>query len=268
MTDWLADLTTRIAAALPWAHAPWWQAFLARTRPGSPSHDWCDGAAARLCTDGAAPAWLLWLPLGLGLLLVAFPPAWRLVRLGVTFAHELGHAVVGILTGRRFTGFVVRADMSGHAVTIGRRRGAALVLTTWAGYPMPALVALALVWLALAGWAPAVLGLSALACLITLPFVRSWTTAGVTIAIGLASGALWWWRADARSAAVLLVVAAVLLLGAWRHWAAVAGSPRGSDPAELARLTPLPGWFWVGTQLLVIAAASAAVGWLMWRSIT
>ncbi|OJX97083.1 MAG: hypothetical protein BGO96_02730 [Micrococcales bacterium 73-15] len=209
---------------------------------------------------------MLWLPVALGVALVAIPPLWRLVRIGVTLVHELGHAVVGVLVGRRFTGFVVRGDMSGHAVTVGKRRGPGLALTTWAGYPMPALVGAGLVWVALAGWAPLLLLLVALGCVVTLPFVRSWTTAGVTLLVGLAAGALWWWRSDARSVTVVLVVAAVLVLGAWRHWAAVAPSPRGSDPAELARQTGWPGWFWVGTQLVVIAAATALAGWLLWRS--
>ncbi|WP_281860699.1 M50 family metallopeptidase [Salana multivorans] len=258
-------------AWLPWADAAWWRAVVERTAPDAdgPASGWCAGARLSgdtFCPDGAAPAWVLWLPVALGVALVAIPPLWRLVRIGVTLVHELGHAVVGVLVGRRFTGFVVRGDMSGHAVTVGKRRGPGLALTTWAGYPMPALVGAGLVWVALAGWAPLLLLLVALGCVVTLPFVRSWTTAGVTLLVGLAAGALWWWRSDARSVTVVLVVAAVLVLGAWRHWAAVAPSPRGSDPAELARQTGWPGWFWVGTQLVVIAAATALAGWLLWRS--
>ncbi|WP_454299568.1 hypothetical protein [Salana multivorans] len=39
-------------------------------------------------------------------------------------------------------------------------------------------------------------------------------------------------------------------------------------PGGLARQTGWPGWFWVGTQLLVIAAATALAGWLLWRTLT
>ena len=53
------------------------------------------------------------------LVAVAVDPVWRVLRLGVTLVHELGHAGVGVLAGRRFTGFVLRGDMSGHAVTVG-----------------------------------------------------------------------------------------------------------------------------------------------------
>ena len=81
------------------------------------------------------------------------PPHWQpsstrcgeVLRLGVTLVHELGHAFVGMLVGRRFTGFVLRGDMSGHAVTVGPPRGIGRLVTTWAGYPMPGVVALGLV---------------------------------------------------------------------------------------------------------------------------
>ena len=75
------------------------------------------------------------------------------MRLAVTLVHELGHALVGLAVGRRFTGFVLRGDMSGHAVTVGPARGPGRVLSTWAGYPAPAVVGAALVWAAGRGWA-------------------------------------------------------------------------------------------------------------------
>src|SRR5699024_10453139 len=43
--------------------------------------------------------------LALAAVLVGWWPAWRVLRLVVTLVHELGHAVVAVLSGRRFTGF-------------------------------------------------------------------------------------------------------------------------------------------------------------------
>lgn len=243
---------------LPWAQSAWWQAIAARTAPSFAAEP----------SPFTTPGWGLWLSLALGAVIVLLPPTWRLVRIVVTFVHELGHAAVGVVVGRRFTGFVVRGDMSGHAVTVGRTRGPGLVATTWAGYPAPALAGAALVWAALAGWSAPVLFAVALGAVVTLVFVRSWSTAGTTLAVAAAAGALWWWRDDARSSAVLLAVAAVLLLGAWRHWGAVARVPRASDPATLARLTGWPGWFWVATHFVTIAAATAGAGWLVWGAVT
>src|SRR5699024_11577829 len=81
----------------------------------------------------------------ISLAIIVIDPLWRIARLAVTFVHELGHAVVGILCRRRFTGFVLRGDASGHAVTRGRPRGPGRVLTAWAGYPAPAVVGAVLV---------------------------------------------------------------------------------------------------------------------------
>src|SRR5699024_4787175 len=105
-----------------------WSALVERLRPGPP------------LAELGLPATTLWVALGAGLLVVAVAPLWRLLRVVVTVVHELGHAVVGILVGRSFTGLVLRPDMSGHAVTVGPSRGMGLVATTWAGYPAPALV--------------------------------------------------------------------------------------------------------------------------------
>lgn len=242
--------------SLPWADAPWWQAIGERMARTSPEQ----------LTEAGSPLTLRLLAVacGLALAVVIIPPTWRAVRILVTLVHELGHAAVGIAVGRRFTGFVVRGDMSGHAVTVGKPRGPGLAFTTWAGYPAPAVVGAALVAAAVSGWAPAVFGAIALIFVLALPFVRSWATFASAVSVAGVTAALWWWRSDGRSAAVLIGVAVVLILGAWRHLGAVAGSPRGSDPDALARQTKLRGWFWVGTFGLVIAAASAGTGYLLW----
>src|SRR5688572_15623414 len=129
-------------------------------------------------------------------LVVAVAPVWRVLRLAVTLVHELGHAVVGLAVGRRFTGFVLPGDMSGHAVTVGPSRGAGRVVTTWAGYPAPALVGAAMVWAAGRGWAAPVVTLAVGVLLLVAIRVRSVLTAVVmAVAIG-ATAALWWWRND------------------------------------------------------------------------
>ena len=128
--------------------------------------------------------------LALALLAVAFRPTWRLLRLGVTLVHELGHAGIGVLAGRRFTGFVLRGDMSGHAVTVGPARGLGRTVTTWAGYPAPALVGAAAVWLAVNGWAAPVLT-AVLAVLVAAALrVRSALTGVVVLVALVAAGAL------------------------------------------------------------------------------
>lgn len=194
-------------------------------------------------------------------LAVAVPPVWGVLRLGVTLVHELGHAGVGVLSGRRFTGFVLRGDMSGHAVTVGPARGLGRVLTTWAGYPMPALVGAAAVWLAVRGWAPTVLTAVLVVLVAAALRVRSLLTGVVVLVVGVATGALWWAGSDRLQTQVVVGAGIVLVVGAWRHLLAVASGPdRGtSDPAVLARLTHVPRALWVLSFALVCGGATWVV---------
>lgn len=199
---------------------------------------------------------------GLALAAVAWGGSWRVLRLAVTLVHELGHAAVGVAGGRRFTGFVLRADMSGHAVTVGPTTGPALLATTWAGYPAPALVGAGVVWLGARGWAAPVLTLALLGLAAALPFVRSMLTGLVVLGVGALVAAAWWWRDDAVQQSVLLAVGTVLLLGSWRHLGAVVGArDPGSDPRVLARLSGVPALVWSGSFAVVCALATwLAVG--------
>lgn len=196
------------------------------------------------------------------LVAVAVDPLWRVLRLGVTLVHELGHAAVGMLSGRRFTGFVLRGDMSGHAVTVGPARGLGRVLTTWAGYPAPAAVGAVVVWLAVRGWAAPVLT-GILAVLFTAALrVRSGLTAVVVAVAVVGAGALWWAGAPQLQAQVVVAVGLVLIVGAWRHLGAVitAPNPAVSDPGVLARLTRVPRTVWNTTFVAVLAWASWLAG--------
>lgn len=199
----------------------------------------------------------LGLVLACALLAVVVPPLWRVLRVAVTLVHELGHAIVGMAAGRRFTGFVLRGDMSGHAVTVGRPRGPGRVLSTWAGYPAPAVVGAAMVWVTGRGWSAAFIGAVIAILLIALVRVRSALTLLVMVVALAGTGALWWWRDDALQARVLVGAGIVLVIGAWRHLGAVVGSAdRGSDPRVLASLTHVPAIVWNLTFALVCAAAS------------
>lgn len=233
-----------------------------------PVADWWSQVWWRMGPSGEAPALspaVLLAVVGAGLLAVAVPPVWRALRVVVTLVHELGHALVGVAVGRRFTGFVLRGDMSGHAVTSGPPRGAGRVLTTWAGYPAPAVVGAALAWLGAAGWAAPAIAATLAVLLFALVRARSALTLVVTLLAIAAAGALWWWRVDAVQAPVLIGAGCVLVIGAWRHLGAVwAGGGPTSDPGVLARLTRVPAFVWNVTFALVCAAASAAVVSVVW----
>lgn len=199
---------------------------------------------------------------------VFVPPIWRLVRIAVTIVHELGHAIVGVLGGRRFTGFVLRPDMSGETITVGKTRGPALILSTWAGYPAPAIIGTTLVFAAERGWSAPVVAAAGVVFLGTLVMVRSFYTALVIVLSLAATAALWWWGAEDLQLVVLLAVGVILLLGAWRHIGSVStrrARKGGSDPGALARLTPVPSALWVLSFAAVAAAGSAVVLLRLWN---
>ncbi|CCI54897.1 MAG: M50 family metallopeptidase [Tetrasphaera jenkinsii] len=196
--------------------------------------------------------------------ILCWGPAWQWVRLGATLVHEVGHAVVGILSGRRFTGFVVAGNASGHAITVGPERGLGRIATTWAGYPAPAVVGLAFVWSAAQGYAAATLGLLLLGSLALLIRVRSVTTVAVVGAALAATGSLWWWRSDALQAHALTTVGVILIAGAWRGLASVWRHGRaGDDPAVLRRLTGVPALLWILSWALTCAGATVAAARLL-----
>ncbi len=206
----------------------------------------------------------LWVVVGAGLAAVLVPVLWHRLRLAVTLVHELGHALVGMAVGRRFVGFVLRGDMSGQAVTSGPARGPGRVATTWAGYPVPALLAAALVWLAVHGWGAPALTVAALVLLLALTRVRSVLTALVVGAALAGAAAAWWWRDDAVQQGVLVAVGTLLLLGGWRHLSALARDrSRTSDPAVLGSLTHLPAALWTLSFVLVQAGATWVVAGLL-----
>lgn len=226
---------------------------------GSSRSDLWTQVVTRLHTDAASvPGGAsVVVVLALVLAVVTVPAWWTQARVVVTVVHELGHGLVGRLFGRRFTGLVLRGDMSGHAVTVGPARWVGRVLCTWSGYPAPAVVGAFSLFSAGAGWAPPLLAATSAVLALSLVRVRSAYTAVVMLALTAVTGALWWWAAPAVQGGILLGSGAFLLVGAWRHLGAVLQHPgSGSDPAVLAGLTHLPRWFWNTTFVVALAASS------------
>ena len=72
---------------------------------------------------------------------------WRIARNAVTIAHEGGHALVALLTGRRLHGIRLHSDTSGLTLSAGRPTGPGMILTLLAGYVAPSLLGLGGAWL-------------------------------------------------------------------------------------------------------------------------
>ena len=61
----------------------------------------------------APPAWVVGVTCLAALLVVLNAQSWRLTSKVITIAHEGGHALVSVLSGRRLEGIRLHADSSG-----------------------------------------------------------------------------------------------------------------------------------------------------------
>ncbi|MEU7063364.1 M50 family metallopeptidase [Streptomyces sp. NPDC053429] len=97
----------------------------------------------RLSGIQTEPAWWLVVATGLAALAAVAPrPVWRLARNAITIAHEGGHGLLALLTGRRLEGIRLHSDTSGVTVSRGKPSGIGMVLTAAAGYTAPSLLGL------------------------------------------------------------------------------------------------------------------------------
>jgi hypothetical protein len=208
----------------------------------------------------------------LALAAVGWTTSWRLVRGVVTIAHEGGHALVAVLTGRGLGGIRLHADSSGATTSIGRDGGFGLVLTFLGGYPAPAVLGLVAALLVATGRAALSLWLLVALLVVTLTQIRNAFGVVSVLGTGAVVGAVAWWGAPALQAGFAAALAWFLLLGGLRSVRELQrGRRRGfasrfggeSDADALARLTGVPGGMWAGLFWLNGLMAVVIGGWVL-----
>ncbi|WP_129840638.1 M50 family metallopeptidase [Streptomyces sp. RFCAC02] len=190
---------------------------------------------------------------------------WRWTRATITIAHEGGHGLVALLTGRTLQGIRLHSDTSGLTVSRGRPTGVGMALTAAAGYTAPSLLGLGGAFLLAAGRTTALLWGATALLLALLVMVRNAygaLTVVVTCAVFLLVS---WLTGPDVQAAFAYVVVWFLLIGGVRPVLELQGKRgRGaapdSDADQLARLTRVPALLWVLLFLLVAAASLFAGG--------
>ncbi len=221
------------------------------------------------------PAWVVGLTGLLALCIVLDSRLWRPAGKVITIAHEGGHALVSVLSGRRLDGIRLHSDSSGVTYSRGKQTGPGLVLTAAAGYVMPSLLGAgaawllaerhltAMLWLALVLLAATFLAIrnlfGALAVLVTAGgvFVVSYY-ASAAVQAGFAYLAVWFLLLGGLRPVVELA------RGSWESAGASGSSrrrqrwTRGSDAEQLARLTGAPAGLWISLFVLVALAALVA----------
>lgn len=202
------------------------------------------------------------------LALVLLPGLWPLTRHVVTIAHEGGHALAALLTGRRLSGIRLHSDTSGLTVSRGRPRGPGMVVTLVAGHAGPAVLGLACAAALAAGRAVALLWGVLVLLALMLVGIRNLFGLWVVLVCGAGLLAVTWWAPPTAQSATAYVLTWFWLLGAPRTVLELGRSrrrgPRTSDADQLARITPLPAGAWVVVLgILTLAATAVGTAWLI-----
>jgi hypothetical protein len=223
-----------------------------------------------LIGSGHHPSRLLVLGTALvALAAVASSRIWPVARTVVTIAHEGGHALMALLTGRRVSSVRVLRSTAGVTVSEGSPAGPGIVLTAAAGYLTPPLLGLGAAALLVTGHLAGMLmlGLVLLAALATA--VRNAYGLLAVLVTGAAVALVLWRVSLLGEYAFGYALTWFLLFGSVRPVVELQRSRRRSPPGhsdadQLAVLTGVPAWLWVGVFAMVALAALAIGGfWLV-----
>ncbi|WP_326598904.1 M50 family metallopeptidase [Streptomyces sp. NBC_01803] len=194
--------------------------------------------------------WLILVTAALALAAVTPFGVWRLSRNTITIAHEGGHGLVALLTGRRLEGIRLHSDTSGLTVSRGKPSGFGMILTAAAGYTAPSLLGLGGAALLSQGRITALLWGATGLLLALLVMVRNAYGMLTVLLTGAAFLLVSWLTEPDVQAGFAYLVVWFLLLGGVRPVFELQtkrrrGAARDSDADQLSRLThvPAPMWF-------------------------
>ncbi|GAB3007870.1 M50 family metallopeptidase [Streptomyces pseudoechinosporeus] len=175
---------------------------------------------------------------------------WRLSRNAITIAHEGGHGLVALLTGRSLSGIRLHSDTSGLTVSRGKPTGLGMILTAAAGYTAPPLLGLGGAALLAAGRITALLWLATLLLVAMLVMIRNAYGALTVLLTGGTFVVVSWLTGPQVQAAFAYAGVWFLLLGGVRPaFELQAKRSRGgagdSDADQLSRLTHVPAGMWL-----------------------
>lgn len=220
-------------------------------------------------TQDAPEPWLV-VVTGLVALAVVIPTAlWRVTRNAVTIAHEGGHGLIALVTGRSLQGIRLHSDTSGLTVSRGRPTGLGMVLTAAAGYTATPLLGLGGAWLLAAHHITLLLWAATALLLALLVMVRN-AYGVLTVTVTGAAFLLVSWLTEPGVQALFAYTAVwFMLLGGVRPVFELQSKRRhggapDSDADQLGRLTHVPPAVWLAFFHLVAFCSLIGGGrWLL-----
>jgi hypothetical protein len=203
----------------------------------------------------------------IALAVVAFRPLWRVARNAITIAHEGGHALVALLTGRRLRGIRLEFDTSGLTLSAGRPSGPGMMFTLLAGYVAPSLVGLGGAWILGGNRIMLLLWVAVVLLLLMLINIRNVFGVVSVVITGAIVFIVSWYASPQVQAAFAYTGVWFLLLGGVRPVGELQrlrsrGRMPESDADQLGRMTHTPALFWV-TLFYLVNLAALVVGAFM-----
>ncbi|OKK06368.1 hypothetical protein AMK26_10050 [Streptomyces sp. CB03234] len=203
-----------------------------------------------LGTQPAPDLWLVVVTAAAALAVTVPHRVWRVARNAVTIAHEGGHGLIALLTGRRLDGIRLHSDTSGLTVSRGRPTGLGMILTAAAGYTAPSLLGLGGAWLLAAHRVTLLLWIATALLITMLVMIRNAYGALTVIVTGAAFLLVsWLTEPDVQSAFAYSAVWFLLLGGVRPVFELQAkrrhGGAPDSDADQLSRLTHVPAPLWL-----------------------
>ncbi|MEU8539079.1 M50 family metallopeptidase [Streptomyces sp. NPDC048717] len=220
-------------------------------------------------TQPAPESWIVIATAVAALVAVVPRPLWRLSRNAITIAHEGGHGLIAVLTGRRLRSIRLHSDTSGLTVSRGKPTGLGMILTAAAGYTAAPLLGLGGAALLGTHRPVLLLWLATLLLLALLMMVRNLFGILTVLLVGGAFNLFLAYTGPDVQAVFAYAVVWFLLIGGVRPAFELQAQRRregggDSDADQLGRLTHVPPTLW----LLFFHAVSLCCligggGWLL-----
>jgi uncharacterized membrane protein len=194
--------------------------------------------------------WVVLATMVAALAIVVPHPLWRVSRNAITIAHEGGHGLVALCTGRQLTGIRLHSDTSGLTVSRGKPHGIGMILTAAAGYTAPPLLGLGGAALLAAGRITLLLWVATALLVALLVMIRNAYGALTVVVTGGTFVVVSWLAGPQVQAAFAYAAVWFLLLGGVRpafelQAKRTRGGAGDSDADQLSRLTHVPAGLWL-----------------------